>query len=116
MAVFVFSLAGIPPTAGFVGKFYIFSAAVDAGLAWLAVVMALASVISLCYYLKVTVAMYMWEPGAAAAPLRPHALLMAALVVAVVGIFQMGIFPGPLIDLASRSVETVVGVAETAMP
>jgi NADH-quinone oxidoreductase subunit N len=118
MAVFMFSLAGIPPTAGFVGKFYIFSAAVDAGLAWLAVVMALASVISLYYYLKVTVAMYMWEPAGLTALDRPRldALLVAALVVAVVGIFQMGIFPGPLIDLARRSVGTVIGAAETALP
>jgi NADH:ubiquinone oxidoreductase subunit 2 (subunit N) len=59
MAAFMFSLTGIPPTAGFVGKFAIFSAAVDAGYVWLAVLMVIASVISAYYYLKVVVSMYM---------------------------------------------------------
>lgn len=115
MAVFMFSLAGIPPTAGFIGKFYIFGAAVDAGLGWLAVVMVLTSVVSVYYYLKVTVAMYMWEP-ATAARLRPDPLLVTALVVALLGIVQLGIFPGPVIDLASRSVATVVAATRTALP
>ncbi len=116
MATFMFSLAGIPPTAGFVGKFYIFSAAVDAGYAWLAVVMALTSVISVYYYLRVTVAMYMWEAPAGAARPAPTTLLLAALVVAVVGVFQMGIYPGPLIELAGRSVGAIVGPGSTALP
>ncbi len=116
MAVFMFSLAGIPPTAGFVGKFYIFSAAVDAGYAWLAVVMALASVISVYYYLRVTVAMYMWEAPAAVGRPAPHALLLAAVALAVIGVFQMGVYPGPLIDLASRSVGAIVGAGGTALP
>lgn len=116
MAVFMFSLAGVPPTAGFVGKFYIFSAAVEAGYAWLAVVMVLASVVSVYYYLKVTVAMYMWEPAESLVRLRPNGLLVAALVIALVGIFQMGIFPGPVIDLANRSVGGILGVEATALP
>jgi NADH-quinone oxidoreductase subunit N len=116
MAVFMFSLAGIPPTAGFVGKFYIFSAAVDAGYAWLAVVMALASVISVYYYLKVTVAMYMWDAPATAGRPAPHGLLLAAVALAVLGVFQMGVYPGPLIDLASRSVGGIVGAGVTALP
>jgi NADH-quinone oxidoreductase subunit N len=113
MAIFMFSLAGIPPTAGFVGKFYIFSAAVDAGYAWLAVVMALMSVVSVYYYLRFTVAMYMWEAPAGARRPAPTALLAAALVVAVVGIFEMGIYPGPLIDLAGRSVGAIVEMGGT---
>ncbi|MBA2565346.1 MAG: NADH-quinone oxidoreductase subunit N, partial [Gemmatimonadetes bacterium] len=108
MAVFMFSLAGVPPTAGFIGKFYIFSAAVEAGLGWLAVVMVLASVISVYYYLKVTVAMYMWDPAQGVARLRAHPLLVTALVVALLGVLQMGIYPGPIIDLAGRSVEGIV--------
>ncbi|MFN2431849.1 MAG: NADH-quinone oxidoreductase subunit N [Gemmatimonadota bacterium] len=115
MSVFMFSLAGIPPTAGFIGKFYIFSAALDAGLGWLAVVMVLASVVSVYYYLKVTVAMYMWEGGATAS-LRPAPLLVTALVIALLGVLQLGIFPGPVIDLAGRSVQGVIGVAQTAGP
>jgi NADH-quinone oxidoreductase subunit N len=88
---------------------------VEAGLGWLAVVMVLASVISVYYYLKVTVAMYMWE-APAAARLRADPLLVAALVVALVGVFEMGIFPGPLIELASRSVAGVFGGVGTALP
>lgn len=116
MAVFMFSLAGIPPTAGFIGKFYIFSAAVEAGFGWLAVVMVLASVISVYYYLKVTVAMYMWEAPAGAVRLRPHGLLLAALAFALLAIFQMGIFPGPLIDLAGKSAEELLKATQTALP
>jgi NADH-quinone oxidoreductase subunit N len=116
MAVFMFSLAGIPPTAGFVGKFYIFSAAVEAGYAWLAVVMALTSVISVYYYLRVTVAMYMWDAPAGAPRPVPTGLLALALLLAVIGVFQMGVYPGPLIDLASRSVGAIVGGAGTALP
>jgi NADH-quinone oxidoreductase subunit N len=116
MAVFMFSLAGIPPTAGFIGKFYIFGAAVQAGYAWLAVVMALASVISVYYYLKVTVVMYMSEAPVGAPRPAPGRLLLLALVIAVLGVFQMGIYPGPLIDLANSSVGTVVDGGATAMP
>jgi NADH-quinone oxidoreductase subunit N len=115
MAVFMFSMAGVPPTAGFIGKFYIFSAAVEAGLGWLAVVMVLASVVSVYYYLKVTVVMYMWE-----APvdlrLKPHPMLLTALLIALVAILQMGVFPGPLIDLARRAVQPVIATGEAALP
>jgi NADH-quinone oxidoreductase subunit N len=115
MAVFMFSLAGIPPTAGFIGKFYIFGAALDAGLGWLAVVMVLASVVSLYYYLKVTVVMYMRdapEPGR----LRADPLLVAALAIAVLGVIQLGVFPGPVIDLAGRSVQALFADGAVALP
>lgn len=62
MLVFMFSLAGIPPFAGFVGKFYIFMAAIKANLVWLAVVGVLFSAISAYYYLRVVMVMYMKEP------------------------------------------------------
>jgi NADH-quinone oxidoreductase subunit N len=59
MALFMFALAGIPPTAGFVGKFYIFSAAVQAGYIWLAIIGVMNSLVSVFYYLRITVLMYM---------------------------------------------------------
>jgi NADH-quinone oxidoreductase subunit N len=63
MAVFMFSLTGIPPLAGFFGKLYVFSAAVQGGMAWLAVIGMLNSAIAAYYYLRVTVTMYMAEPA-----------------------------------------------------
>ncbi|MGC8780339.1 MAG: NADH-quinone oxidoreductase subunit N, partial [Anaerolineae bacterium] len=67
MAIFLFSLAGIPPLAGFFGKLYVFSAAVEGGLAWLAIVGVLNSALAAYYYLRVTVSMFMAEEPAPAA-------------------------------------------------
>ena len=64
MALFMLSLAGVPPTVGFVGKFYLFGAAIDAGHAWLAIVGLLTSVVSAYYYLRVVYVMYMQGPSA----------------------------------------------------
>jgi NADH-quinone oxidoreductase subunit N len=103
MALFMFSLTGIPPTAGFFGKFSILSAAVNAGHIPLAVLLVLASVISAYYYLKVVVAMYMWSSDRE--PIRPLVSAMAALalLVAVAGVLGLGIFPSSWVDLARSS-------------
>ncbi|HEY7516238.1 MAG TPA: NADH-quinone oxidoreductase subunit N [Vicinamibacteria bacterium] len=98
--VFLVSLAGIPVSAGFVGKFYLFSAAVDAGYVSLAVVGVVMSVVSAFYYLRVVVAMYMREPSGedpwgAVAPASGIAL--GAVVLVVLG---LGVFPGPVLTLA----------------
>jgi len=102
MAVFMFSLAGFPPTAGFVGKFYVFSAAVRSGLAWLAVLGVLNSVLSVYYYAGVVVLMYMHAPaeGRPAPGSKLSALVAAALVLALVGTLGFGVFPAGLIGLA----------------
>ena len=63
MSLFLFSLAGIPPTAGFMGKFYIFSAAIKEGFLGLAIIGVINSAISVYYYLRVTIAMYMKDPA-----------------------------------------------------
>ncbi len=94
MAIFMFSLTGIPPTAGFVGKFAIFSAAVDAGFVWLAAAMVIASVISAYYYLKVVVSMYMWSSDRAPVPARTGAMAWIALGLALAGVLALGILPG----------------------
>ena len=104
MTIFMLSLAGIPPTAGFFGKFYIFSAAIDAGQFPLAVVGILGSVISVYYYLRVIYTMYMVEPTRdLGKPMRaPWAT--AAAAIAVAGVLLLGLFPQLVIELAQGSV------------
>ena len=107
MAVFMLSLAGIPPTAGFAGKFYLFSAAVDAGYVGLAVIGVLNSVISVYYYLGVLVQMYMAEgtrPIDAPAT-RPY--LLATILVAGVATLLLGVFPSGAMELARVSVASL---------
>ncbi|MBI3025122.1 MAG: hypothetical protein HYY66_05500 [Candidatus Tectomicrobia bacterium] len=106
MALFMVSLAGIPPTGGFVAKFYLFGAAVKAGFVWLPVIAVLNSVVSVYYYLRLVVLMYMHEPGEA--PARPSlgpgwSYALAALLLAAVGVLNFGIFPSSFFELALRS-------------
>ena len=107
MAVFLLSLGGLPPTAGFVAKWYVFSAAVRAGYYDLAIVGMLTSVISVFFYLRVVVMMYMAEP--AGQPARPAAgpLALSALAVSTAAVFYLGILPTRLLDLAAASVGTI---------
>jgi NADH-quinone oxidoreductase subunit N len=110
MALFMFALAGIPPTAGFVGKFYIFSAAVQAGYIWLAIIGVMNSLVSVFYYLRITVLMYM-QP--AEADLGPVAFAPAPTVVVAataLGVLWIGIFPGFLYNLAVNSVKIFPGL------
>jgi NADH-quinone oxidoreductase subunit N len=105
-AIFLLSLGGIPPTAGFVGKFYIFSAAVEANLIPLAIIGILNSILSLFFYLRVIRIMYVDEPSRQFGHL-PLPIIMA-LIVAALGTLVLGLFPGSLIELAQRAV-TVFG-------
>ena len=110
MAIFMLSLAGIPPTAGFVSKFYIFAAAVKAGYVELAIIGVLNSAMSLYYYLRVTVIMYMREEPAEAAPAvyrSPAAML--AVIISIVATLGIGIFPGRLLEMARQSVQLLLG-------
>jgi NADH-quinone oxidoreductase subunit N len=107
MTVFLLSLGGIPPTAGFVSKWYIFSAAVRAGHYDLAIVGMLSSVVSVFFYLRVVVMMYMSE--AADTQPRPAIGLVPflALVVSTIAIFYLGILPTRVLDLAAASVGSI---------
>ncbi len=109
MLVFMVSLAGIPPTAGFIGKFYVFMAAVDAGLAWLAAIALLFAAVSAYYYMRVVMVMYMREPDPAAiAPrLVTSPALSFVLACAVAGVILFGLFPNPLVSFALQSVLTL---------
>ncbi|MBC8278815.1 MAG: NADH-quinone oxidoreductase subunit N [FCB group bacterium] len=98
MAVFMFSLAGIPPTAGFFGKFYLFRAALDAGFVYLVIIAVLNSALSVFYYLRVLVIMFMQKEEHAAAPVKLGPPVSVALILCVIGILSFGIFPGALID------------------
>lgn len=102
MALFMISLAGVPPTAGFVAKFAVFQAAWQSGFAWLAVVGVITSVISAFFYLRVIVLMYMGEPVAEERAIMP-APLVAGLAVAAVLTLLVGVLPSPLLDIAQRS-------------
>ena len=101
MTIFLLSLGGLPPFAGFVAKFYIFSAAIKEGYVILVVIAVINSAISFYYYLKVVVFMYMKEPvGELRVSISPVTLFVVAL--AVIGTIELGIFPDPIITLAQQ--------------
>lgn len=101
-ALFVISLAGIPPTAGFFGKWFIFRAAIDGGYYWLTVIAFLNSVVAAYYYLRVLVYMYMREPAAGApiaTPMR-SGYVVSALLISAVLVLVLGLVPGRTLDAA----------------
>ena len=110
MVVFMLSLAGFPPTGGFLGKLYIWSAAVANGQTYLAIAGALATAVGLVYYLRVPFALFDRDAAVPAArasagfELSAGVSLAAALV--VVG---LGIIPSPLIDLARTASASLFG-------
>jgi NADH-quinone oxidoreductase subunit N len=108
MTIFLLSLGGFPPTAGFIGKWYLFSAAVTAGDYGLAIIGVLTSVVSVFFYLRVVVMMYMSDDVATAPITRPTATSLFALVVPAVAIFYLGILPTRIMDLAIKSIATIL--------
>jgi NADH-quinone oxidoreductase subunit N len=108
MTLFMLSLAGVPPLAGFLAKLNVFSAAVQAGLVWLAVIGVINSVVSAYYYLRVVVFMYMKEGAPAeAAPLC--LALQVGVGIAAVAIVVLGLWPGPILDLARLTAAALLG-------
>jgi NADH-quinone oxidoreductase subunit N len=104
MLLFLLSLAGIPPTAGFIGKYYLFTAAMQAGYAWLAVIAVLASAISLFYYFRIAAAMFFTEgaPGRVAGSYA----LTAAVVICAAGTLVVGVAPERVLDVLHRCLPT----------
>ncbi len=104
MAVFLFSMAGIPPTAGFAAKYLLLSAAVQSGEILLTVIAVLCSAISVYYYLRVLVYMYMREP-AGSGSMEPSHPAAAALTVAVMVVLtlQIGLLPSGAMELSKRA-------------
>ncbi len=95
------SLAGIPPLAGFVGKFYLFYSAMQAGYLWLVIVAALNSIVSLFYYLLILKRMYISDPVKEFPRIKPNVPLKVVLVVTIAGILVLGIFPTYIVDTIS---------------
>jgi NADH-quinone oxidoreductase subunit N len=104
LALFLLSLIGIPPLAGFVSKFYLFGSAVRAGYVWLTVIAVLNSAIAAYYYLRVIVYMYMREPEGESMAVAPSLAGGLALTIALVGIVLLGLAPAPFADLAQAAV------------
>lgn len=104
-AMFLFSLAGVPPLAGFFGKFYVFMAAVKSGLFVLAVVGVLASVVGAFYYLSIVKTMYFDEPAGELDPMRVE----LRTVLAVTGVFNIlfFVYPAPLVSAAQLAAKSL---------
>jgi NADH-quinone oxidoreductase subunit N len=106
MLLFMLSLGGIPPTAGFMGKFWLFGAAIDSGYYWLAVIGVLNSAISLYYYLRLVVFMYLKKETAGSEP-RSNPALTLTLAVAIVATLVLGVYPRLLFEVADRSAHAI---------
>jgi NADH-quinone oxidoreductase subunit N len=105
LSLFLLSLLGLPITAGFFGKFYIFKAAVNSHLIWLAVLMAINSVIGAYYYLRLIVVMYMREPAAETKPVLVRFPLTVNLVLAItaLGTVYFGLFPNRILSFVLQT-------------
>ena len=103
MALFMFSLAGFPPTAGFFGKFYIFSGAVEEGFVGLAIIGVMASFVSVYYYLRVVVYCFFNEPDSAFQPVSLNPMVTVALLITVVGTLGLGLFPSQWVDISRQA-------------
>lgn len=100
MAVFMFSLVGLPPFAGFFGKYYLFLAAIETGYTWLAIVGVIASIISIYYYIGVIVYMYFREPSEAEFAIPAGRGAGAAVTLSAVGLIVFGLLPFLFMDYA----------------
>jgi len=113
MAVFMVSLTGIPPTIGFWGKFYLFTAVVQTDLTWLAIVAVIMSSVSAYYYLRVVWYMYFREAPEGveveAEPASSQLGVIAAVSLAAAGVLLVGLFPGPLLTAAEGAVRLIFG-------
>jgi NADH-quinone oxidoreductase subunit N len=115
MLIFMLSLGGIPPTAGFMGKFWLFGAAIEAGYVWLAVIGVLNSAISLYYYVRIVVFMYLKKETTGSEPVVNPALA-ATLAVAVVATIVLGIYPRLLFEAAELSARSLgIGAVSAAI-
>ena len=106
MTIFLLSLGGFPPLAGFIGKWYIFSAAVQEGHYTLAIIGVLTSVVSVFFYLRIVVMMYMTEGAETVRPRLP-ATAVAGLALATIAVFYLGVLPARVLDLALASISTI---------
>ncbi len=111
MLIFMFSLTGIPPTAGFIGKVYLFIAAVDAGYTWLVIVAVVFSAVSAFFYLRIVMFMYMSEAseGEAVDELNTAPGINVALAISAIGVLAIGVLPAKIIALARLAAAGFLG-------
>jgi NADH-quinone oxidoreductase subunit N len=102
MLLFMLSLGGIPPTAGFMGKFWLFGAAIEEGYYWLALIGVLNSAVSLYYYVRIVVFMYLKKETTGSDPVASPALALT-LAVAVAATILLGVYPRQLFEFAEVS-------------
>lgn len=103
LCIFLFSLMGLPPTAGFAGKFYVFAGAIKAGYIWLAIIGVLNSAVSLYYYLRVIVYMYFRDPQEDFAWVKMEIPTAVSIILALAGVLILGVVPGPVMELAKMA-------------
>ena len=113
MLLFMLSLGGIPPTAGFMGKFWLFGAAIEAGYVWLALIGVLNSAVSLYYYIRVVVFMYLKKDVTGSEPAFSPSLTLA-LTAAVVATIVLGVYPQLLFNVATASARTLGAIGVSA--
>jgi NADH-quinone oxidoreductase subunit N len=107
MTFFLLSLGGFPPTAGFIAKWYVFSAAIGSEYYGLAIIGVLTSVVSVFFYLRIVVMMYMTERDARPVPAQIGGVALAGLVLSFIGVLYLGVLPSAVIDFAAASISTI---------
>src|SRR5262249_24446438 len=107
MAMFLLSLGGFPPFGGFIAKWYVFTAVMQAGYTWLAIIGVLTSVVSGFFYLRVIVMMYMTPAGTPIRVPSVPAIAGIALVVSALIVLHLGVLPTQVMDWAAASVSTI---------
>ena len=108
LTIFLISLIGIPATAGFFAKFYVFSAALKANLVWLTIIAVVNSAIGAYYYLRVIVVMYMRDSTQEVPVTRVPAGVTATLLCSVAAVIYLGILPGRVLEFATRSAQSLL--------
>jgi len=115
LTVFLLSLIGIPGTAGFLGKYYVFTAAMTGAsfahptaLVWLTIIGVVNSAVASYYYLRLIVVMYMREPAVAEAPAAALGAMRLALVLTVIATIYLGVVPGRVLDYATQGAQALI--------
>ena len=107
MTFFLLSLGGFPPTAGFIAKWYVFSAAIGSGYYSLAIIGVLSSVVSVFFYLRIVVMMFMTERDARPVPAPITTMAYVGLALSLAGVLYLGVLPTAIIDFAQASISTI---------
>ena len=107
MTFFLLSLGGFPPTAGFIAKWYVFSAAIGSGYYGLAIIGVLSSVVSVFFYLRIVVMMFMTDRDARPVPAPITTMAYVGLALSLAGVLYLGVLPTAIIDFAQASISTI---------